>query len=280
MTAIRPLVQAFRATRNEVFITTARKVADMFLARRAGDHASTSAPAVAEVLLGLLALDAEAPNPRLHAVIRAWASWLRALPLDTADPNVNADGRHSELYDCAQAGFALHAFLRDPAFLQYAWAAINRIPPESRACAWRELALFPPALLSIAALLPDAHVDFSALSVTLGWRTFAPDPATSTFLQARSASGEPLHCLPLVSPHDDLPPAAGTCSQRGRAYLRVQEWTPSPDAGPADRRSGYRGTFAATQWRTLGARRNIHNRAVIFQLTPSRLAVKNCLPAP
>ena len=53
-------------------------------------------------------------------------------------------------------------------------------------------------LLSLAAQLPDAHVQFDTLSVTIGWRVFAPDPATSEFLRVTAADGSPVDYMPLV----------------------------------------------------------------------------------
>ena len=103
--AIRAFVLAYGATQNEVWIKAAWKVADFLLGARLRDFDSQSPPPVAGVILSLLALDAEAPNPRLRAALREWGAWLLALPLRSALPSLNADGLHAGLYDCAQAGF-------------------------------------------------------------------------------------------------------------------------------------------------------------------------------
>lgn len=164
---------------------------------------SASPPAVAAAVRALIALDAEAPNARLRAALASWGAWLRALPLQADAPALSADGLHSGLYDCALAGFALCAFFRDPAYARYAWAALALVPPADRARAWRELAVLPPALLSVASALPDARADFDAMTVTVGWRTYAPDAATDEYVRVQSPDGSPVHYLPLVSRHED-----------------------------------------------------------------------------
>ncbi len=200
--AIHPFVLAFRATRNEVWIKAAWKVANALLARVA-EFDTNSAPAVASVLRALLALDAEAPQARLRAAIASWGALLRALPLSADAPALNADGMHSGLYDCAQAGFSLFAHTRDLEFLRYAFHALSLVPPSSQACAWRALAAHQAALLSLAALLPGARLDFSRHTVQLDWRTYAPDPAARQHIQVRGSGNEPVYFLPLVCQASD-----------------------------------------------------------------------------
>ena len=201
--AIRPLVMAFRATRNEVFIKTAWKIANALLATRMREFEGASPTGVAGVVLALLALDAEAPSPKLRAALHSWGAWLRTLPLSPDASALNSDGLHSGLYDCAQAGFALYALGRDAAYLRYAWAALNAVPDESRAQAWRGLAVRTPALLSLAGLLPNARPDFESVSVALDWRIYAPDPATDAYIRVHAPDGGPIHALPLVCRQDD-----------------------------------------------------------------------------
>jgi hypothetical protein len=196
--AIRPLVLAFRATANEVFVKAAWKIADYLLAERIPDFDAAVPTDVASVLCGLMALDAEAPNARLRAGISDWGAWLRSLPLSAESPGLNADGLHSGLYECAQAGFLLHALTTDAAYLRYGLAALNAIPLHSRARSPHAMEARTSALLSLACLMPDAHADFEALQVSLGWRVFAPDPATSQFLRVTAADGSPVDFLPLV----------------------------------------------------------------------------------
>ncbi len=187
--AIRAFVLAYRATQNEVWIKAAWKAANFLLNGRLREFDVQSPVTVAGVILSLLALDAEAPNPRLRLALREWGCWLRLLPLCPDKPSLNADGFHAGLYDCAQAGFALFGLTRDLADLRYAFAALNLVPDTSRAASWRSVAAHQAALLSLAGLLPDSKLDFDAPSVTLDWRVFAPDPAAAPFLRVQPAGG-------------------------------------------------------------------------------------------
>lgn len=195
--AISPFVLAFRATRNEVFIKAAWKVANALLGRIA-EFDTQSPLAVASILRALLTLDAEAPHARLRAAIASWGALLRALPLCPSAPGLNADGLHSGLYDCAQAGFALFAHTHDLDFLRYALHALSLVPASSRQAAWRALASHQAALLSLGALLPQSRIDFDRHSVSLDWRTYTPDPAAKQHVQVRGSGNQPVHFLPLV----------------------------------------------------------------------------------
>ena len=187
--AIRAFVLAYHATQNEVWIKAAWKIADYLLAFRLHEFDSHSPTAVAGVILSLLALDAEAPNPRLRMGLREWGAWLQTLPLSADLPSLSPDGLHSGLYDCASAGFGLFDLTRDIAYLRYAFAALDRVPPTSRAVSWRTVAAHQTALLSLSGLLPESKLDFDAPSVTLDWRVFAPDPAAAPFLRVQPAGG-------------------------------------------------------------------------------------------
>lgn len=194
--AIPAFVQAFRATRNEVFIKAAWKVARHLLDDRLREFEGASPPEAASVIRALIALDAEAAHPELRAAIESWGAWLRALPLPPGASALNADGGHSGLFDCAQAGLSLFALNRNPSDLRYAFSCLSLAPPEARG--WHDLALAPAALLSLAALVPDARPDFDALSVTLDWRVFAPDAATEQYVTVQTLDGLPVPFLPLV----------------------------------------------------------------------------------
>ena len=197
--AIGAFTAAYGATANEVWIKAARRVAEFLLAHRLREFDAQSPPAIAAVISSLLALDAEAPNPRLRAALAEWGAWLLAQPLSAESPALNADGLHAGLFECAQAYFRLFALLRRPAFLRAAFAALGAVPPESRA-SWRSLAAHQSALLALAGLLPDAKLSFEAPSVTLDWRVFTPDPAAAPFLRVAAAGGADARAdwLPLV----------------------------------------------------------------------------------
>ena len=192
--AIRPFVLAFRATGNEVFVKAAWKIANFLLEERLHEFDAACPATVASVILSLIALDAEAPNARLRATLQEWGAWLRALPLPADPANPDADG----LSECARAGFRLHALFLDPAYLRYAFHALAAVPEAARAQGWQTVAAHTTALLSVACLLPDVRPDFDAVRVGLGWRVFAPDPATEQFLRVTAADGGPVDHLPLV----------------------------------------------------------------------------------
>ncbi|MBV9850556.1 MAG: hypothetical protein JO250_12865 [Armatimonadetes bacterium] len=196
--AIRPFVLAFRATANEVFVKAAWKIANHLLDERLRAFDDVSPATAASAILALIALDAEAPNARLRAALGEWGAWLRALPLAPDSPALDADGLHGGLYECAQAGLRLHALLGDPAYLRYAFHALAAVPHSARARSWQAVATRTTALLSLACLLPDARPDFDAVRLGLGWRVFAPDPATAQFLRITGADGGPVDYLPLV----------------------------------------------------------------------------------
>ena len=222
--AIRAFVLAYRATRVDVWIKAAWKAAEFLLAGRLREFDAQSPTAVAGVVLSLLALDAEAPNPRLRAALSEWGAWLRALPLTPGLPSLSADGLHAGHYDCAQAAFGCYGLTRDVSYLRYAFAALDGVPAASRAANWRSAAAHQSALLSLAGLAPDSKINFDAPSVSLGWRVFAPDPAAAPFLRVLPAGGEApgerwADWLPLVCRATDqllllvlAPPAVETVS--------------------------------------------------------------------
>ena len=180
--AIRAFIAAYHATQSEVWIRAANRVAHALLDSRGRDFDCLAPSPVASVLLSLLALDAEAAQPRLRMALQEWGRWLLTLPLSAALPPLSADGLHAGLYECAEAGLGLWTLTRDFAYLRYAFAALALVPEASRERSWRAIALHQSALLSLAALLPDAKVSFAAPSVTLDWRVFAPDPAAAPSL--------------------------------------------------------------------------------------------------
>ncbi len=198
--AIGAFTAAYGATANEVWIKAARRIAEFLLENRLREFDGQPPSAIAAVITSLLALDAEAPNPRLRTALSEWGGWLLAHPLSAEMPSLNADGLCSGLFECAQTGFRLYALLRNPAYLRYAFAALHAVPDESRAASWRTVAAHQSALLALAALLPEAKISFDAPSVTLDWRVFTPDPAAAPFLRLTAAGGADarVDCLPLV----------------------------------------------------------------------------------
>ena len=198
--AIRAWTAAYGVTNHEVWIKAAWRIADYLLENRLREFDSQPPPVIALVISSLLALDAEAPNARLRAALNEWGSWLLSQPLSAEMPSLDADGLHSGLFECAQVGFRLFQLFRQPAYLRYAFAALEAVPHHSRTASWRTVAAHQSALLSLAALLPDAQVNFEAPSVTLDWRVFTPDPAAAPFLRLQAAGGADARVdyLPLV----------------------------------------------------------------------------------
>lgn len=186
--AIQAFIAAYHATKSEVWIRAANRVAHALLETRGRDFDCLAPSSVASVILSLTALDAESSQPRLRTALHEWGSWLRALPLSAAAPSLNADGLHAGLYECADAGLHLWNLTRDFASLRYAFAALALVPKSSYERSWRAIALHQSALLSLTSLLPDAKVNFAAPSVTLDWRVFAPDPAAAPSLTVSPTS--------------------------------------------------------------------------------------------
>ena len=199
--AIRAFVAAYGATGNEVWMKAAWRIADFLLAGRLRAFEAQSPAAIAGVVLSLLALDCESPNARLRAALSEWGAWLLAQPLSAELPSLNADGLHCGLFDCADAGLRLFGLLRQPVYLRFALAALQAVPPASRAASWRSLAAQQSALLAMVGLLPEGEhapqIGFDAPSVTLGPRVFTPDPAAAPFLRVTAAGGA-VDWLPLV----------------------------------------------------------------------------------
>lgn len=201
--AIQAMVLAYHATQNEVFIKAARRTANYLIQEWMPHHEPISPVDIAQVIQSLLALDSEAPSDKLRTVIREWGSWLRIRPLSAGSPTLSADGHYSGLFECARAGFWMHAMDSDPDYLRYAFAALGVIPRDSYFDTWRAAMLYHTALLSLGSLVPEARTDFDALTLRLGWREFAPDAATASFLKVTALNGDPIDYLPLVCRAND-----------------------------------------------------------------------------
>lgn len=201
--AIQPMTLAYRATQNEVFIKAARRIAAYLIQEWMPQYEPISPVDIAQTILSLMALDAEAPSDKMRAIIREWGSWLRIRPLNAGSPILSADGHHSGLFECAKAGFLMHAMDSDPDYLRYAFAALGAIPRAAYFDTWRAADLYHTALLSLGSLISEARPDFDMLHLRLGWRDFAPDPATASFLKVTTLDGGPVDYLPLVCRAND-----------------------------------------------------------------------------
>jgi hypothetical protein len=201
--SIQSFVHAYRATNNEVYIKVARKISDYLGEDWLSEHEPSSPTAIANVILSLLALDAEAPNERLRSVIRDWGAALRVRPLIADSPSANYDSLYGGIFDCAQAAFRLHALESDPDYLRYGFAALSAIPADAMASSWRIIRAYFDSMLSLVSVLPEFAADFDTLRVKGGWRNFEPDQATENYLKVMSPTGEPVDTLSLVSRSND-----------------------------------------------------------------------------
>ena len=116
------------------------------------------------------------------------------------DPNHPDWIRDMERFSIADACLRLHAIQRDARLLECAWSILGQCRPEFLGEAWPSISIWNSALLSVAALCPDSIIDFDGMTVTLGWRQFAPEPMVMPYIDV--APGEPgsgwVMSLPLV----------------------------------------------------------------------------------
>ena len=192
--AVRAFVLAYGATRNEVYIKAAWKVAHVLLERLPSDGDALPAATLATVVLNLLALNAEADNAQLRQAITDCGTRLLLAPPDAASSD---DGLYSNHFECALALFALHGVGHERRFLRAGLSVLSAVPQAARDTSWRAIECVHAGLLSLCGLLADARLDPDALSVHLDWRIFAPDPAADRFVFI-AAEGGPLWALPLV----------------------------------------------------------------------------------
>lgn len=214
--AIPAFVEAFRATRYEVYIRAAWRIANHVMDEILPHHPAPSiipmergAPidsslALAAVIRAFYMLDAEAANKNLRRAIHLAGNRLLCFPFDRMrDPEFNYDGQWGGLTECAAAFLLLHSLERKPEQLHLALALVRAVPAEART-GWRSISAFLYGMLGLCNLIKDAHVDFASCSIKIGWRLFEPDTAARQYVTARSAGEQAcVDHLSLVCRGDD-----------------------------------------------------------------------------
>ncbi|HEY3328466.1 MAG TPA: hypothetical protein VGK19_00450 [Capsulimonadaceae bacterium] len=191
-------VEAFRVTKNEVFIRAAWRIANHVIDEILPHHPCPpmlpmergapidSAVALASVIRCLLYLDAEAPNKRLREAIHMVGNRFACYPFNrTRDPELNYDEQWGGLYECVQSAFWLYNLERNVKHLNLGMSLLRSIPPCARR-SWRAIPGYASAMLTLAALVKDAKVDQINSTVKMGWRVFDADPAARQYIQVNA----------------------------------------------------------------------------------------------
>lgn len=201
--ALRPLVETFRQTRNEVFLKAALRAVLRGLIEGLADSGSLS-PAdaccadIAEAVEGVLAVSRESENAAMITLAKRLGGVLRArrnahgIVLENGVPSVPAS-----LAAC-HAALALARVDDDPAWPLFALRGLRAVAAMTSGGA--NASLLRPAdhgalltlpahlLLTLAARAPGGVADLDALTLSrAGWQTFAPDPTTREFLRVEPA---------------------------------------------------------------------------------------------
>jgi hypothetical protein len=206
--AIRPLVAAFRACGNEVFIKSAWKVAnylknnissgiDAFCLYDLGTEQNCPI-ALSAAVHAVLDLDHEAPNESLRKIISILSDHFAMCRFDTLGHNcLNYDGACSGSLECAIAALRLFSFTGNLKWFHLGCTLIKHVV-ELGVTNWRIADATLSLLVSLGGLLPGATVDIKTLSVTLAWCKFAPDAAAAQYFDVRDQLRNPVDFIPLV----------------------------------------------------------------------------------
>ncbi|MDR3709733.1 MAG: hypothetical protein P4L33_15660 [Capsulimonadaceae bacterium] len=197
-------VDAFRATRNEVFIRAAWRVANFVIEEILPHHPAPpvlpmergapidSAVALAAIIRAFVTLDAEAANKKLRAAIHLAGNRLICYPFErTRDPEFDYDEAWGGLAECAQAMFWLYNLEKRPEQLRVALGLLRAMPESSRA-GWRSITNYLTAMLTVSGLVKGSKVNFNDTTVKIGWREFKPDSAARQYVSVEAADGDAL----------------------------------------------------------------------------------------
>jgi hypothetical protein len=209
--AIRPLVAAFRATGNEVFIKNALKISkNLNSTLLPGDSApclygkqsqGTCPVTLSAAVNALLDLDAEYPNQDVRGSLAVIADWLALCRFDESGHScLNYDNAHSGSLECASAALRLFTFTGNHKWFRLAFVLTERVVEEN-AVNWRLADASLQLLLSLGKLIPGLTVELDKMSITIGWHKYAPDPAAATYYDIRDDNHAQIDFLPLVC-HD------------------------------------------------------------------------------
>jgi hypothetical protein len=210
-------VEAYRITKNEVYMRAARRVANYVTNEILPHHPAPSVIPIkqdgvnTDSPLGLSAiirafryLDSEGPNKELRDAIHKTGLRLKCFPFDRRmDAELNYDGQWGGVYECAMGAFWIYALERNPAQLKLGLSLLKSIPPDDRK-AWRAIPAYTASMLATACQIEQLEADLIDSNLKNGWRKFEPDPATCQYIHVESTRTQtPIDHLSLVCKKDD-----------------------------------------------------------------------------
>jgi hypothetical protein len=214
MEAMRPLVQAYAATRNEVYIKAAWKIHRHFIdgvlprfdapALFPGtDQLPFGCPvAIASAIVGCLDLDAQGASTKLRQTVGVLGSWLRMFPFDDLEAGgLNFDGMSGGVYQVIHVAERMFLLERNPQWLHLAYHLLCELSTEARS-SWRIIPAFFDIMITLAGMVKSCRVSLPERTVMLEWRTYMPDSAATEYIRVEPADGSDDSCidyLPLVS---------------------------------------------------------------------------------
>lgn len=238
--AVAPLMLAYRATRNEVFVRAAARImrfvtshlmpslvaCPIFRTRFAtGEDTPAS---VASLIRALAFMYSESQSRRTREEIEMAATWLRAWDLSQWNDLINNDGFHDGVYEIARAALQMFTIDRNPAWFEIALRFSAALPIEAH-FGWQAVPLFFETMISLAAMTEKAQPDLYGYATKIGWFSFNPDSSTNQYIAVKAAEGDDqaanIDYLPLVCRADskvlltvltDRPVENITLSQNGR----------------------------------------------------------------
>ncbi len=209
--ALRPLVETFRRTGNEVFLNAAlRGVRGLREGLADGSLTLADAPAqyLASAVEGLLFVSREAENADMIALATLLGHALRARR--APDGAITEDDKPSlpATLAAARAALALTRVDTDPAWALVALRALraaSRMVDAGVAPRPADLGAFSMLpthlLLSLSTLAPQCAADRDALTVMRSWQVFQPETSTREFIRVRAKNSDaPVDHLALVCP--------------------------------------------------------------------------------
>jgi len=239
--ALRPLIETFRRTGNEIFLKAALRSVQRGLIEGLADGGflsladDVSTASLAEAVEGVLCLSRESQNADMIALAKRLGGVLRARrAANGMIVENNAPDLPATLAAC-HAALALARVDDDPIWPLFALRGLRAVAAMT---AGEDASRLRPAdhgalltlpthlLLTLAARAPGGGVaDRDALTLTrAGWQTFAPDPTTREFLRVESAqeNGEavPIDHLALVCPFN-LQVLVAVCAPPGLNAVRI-----------------------------------------------------------
>ncbi len=214
--ALRPLVEAFRRTGNEVFLKAALRVVKalregMDVPPLALEDAPTGLLAAA--VEGVLYVSRESEDEQMIALAKTLGEALRARRAPNGALHETGAPSLPATLAAARAALALARVDGDAAWPLLALRALRATEEMAaqgaplRPADHAALCALPAELLLTLAACPGGHAagsvaDRDALTLTRAWQVFEPDKTTRDFVRVTTADGQaPVDHLALVSPH-------------------------------------------------------------------------------